>query len=148
MRFLGMICCLLVLPCLGLWGQEQEEPPEALDTLKTESGLTYIRYQAGEGTEHPEEGDKVVLSYYGMLEDGTVFGSSEKHGPIKFKIGKGKVIPGWEEGVQLMTKGEVGLLIVPPEMGYGKKGYPDKKNPEKSIPPEATLYFDVKLLDF
>jgi len=88
-----------------------------------------------------KSGDKLVVHYVGKLTDGTVFDSSVARGtPFEFVIGKGTVIRGWEKGLIGMKAGERKTLRVPPEDGYGTRGAPP------TIPPNATLVFDVELL--
>ena len=86
-------------------------------------------------------GDTVVLSYVGVLPDGTVFDSTEKQGgkPLVFTVGQGQLIPGFERGVLGMQEGGRRLLAIPPVLGYGAQG----KGP---VPPNATLIFDVQLV--
>jgi peptidylprolyl isomerase len=77
----------------------------------------------------------------GQLLDGTTFDSSIDRGkPAVFKVGQ--VIPGWNEALMAMKKGEKRLLIIPPALGYGTKGYPGV------IPPDSWLVFEVELIDF
>ena len=107
---------------------------------KTDSGLRYVVLKEGSGAS-PEFGQSVTVHYTGTLLDGTVFDSSVKRGaPAQFKIGQ--VIEGWNEALATMKKGEKRTLIIPPELGYGKRGYPGV------IPPDSFLVFDVELLDF
>lgn len=88
-----------------------------------------------------ELGMLVAVHYQGRLTDGTVFDDSHKRGePISFTLGKGQVIPGWEQGIEGMTVGEKRVLTIPPELGYGAAGAGDV------IPPNATLVFDVELV--
>ena len=89
-------------------------------------------------------GDNVGVNYTGKLEDGTVFDSNTKHGggaPFNFALGEHHVIKCWEEGVALMTVGEKQTLTCPPEKAYGAKGAGGV------IPPNATLTFEVELLN-
>lgn len=108
----------------------------------TETGLYYVVTEEGNG-EHPEVGKPVTMHYTGKLLDGTVFDSSvERDEPFQFVLGVGQVIPGWDEGVQLMTKGEKGVLYIPYYLGYGERQAGDK------IVPFSNLIFDVELIDF
>ncbi len=111
------------------------------DAEKTESGLMYIVRQEGDGNGSPKMGSTVTCHYEGTLLDGTLFDSSIKRGePIDFQIGQ--VIQGWNEALMSMTKGEKRTLIIPPELGYGERGYPGV------IPENAYLIFEVELIDF
>lgn len=104
----------------------------------TESGLQYQLISAGQGERHPTADSRVRVHYEGSLLDGTVFDSSYARGePITF--GLNQVIPGWTEGLQLMTEGEKRRLFIPAELGYGDRS-------AGKIPPGSLLIFDVELL--
>ncbi|KAF4370304.1 hypothetical protein G4B88_012988 [Cannabis sativa] len=106
-------------------------------------GLKKKLIKEGEGWDTPETGDEVEVHYTGTLLDGTKFDSSRDRGtPFKFTLGQGQVIKGWDEGIKTMKKGENSLFTIPPEMAYGEAGSPD------TIPPNATLQFDVELLSW
>lgn len=95
----------------------------------------------GEGKE-AEPGMRIVVHYTGKLEDGTVFDSSVTRGqPFSFVLGEGRVIAGWEQGFAGMKVGGKRTLTIPPHLGYGERGAGGV------IPPNATLVFDVELLD-
>eukprot|EP00444_Apocalathium_aciculiferum_P071440 CAMPEP_0183579388 /NCGR_PEP_ID=MMETSP0371-20130417/143688_1 /TAXON_ID=268820 /ORGANISM="Peridinium aciculiferum, Strain PAER-2" /LENGTH=261 /DNA_ID=CAMNT_0025789901 /DNA_START=85 /DNA_END=867 /DNA_ORIENTATION=+ len=90
----------------------------------------------------PQLGDEVAVHFVGTLEGGHVFDDSRKRGgPFKFHLGLGEVIKGWDEGVATMWKGERALLTIDPELAYGPQGAGWK------IPPNATVQFDIELLD-
>ncbi|TDB68774.1 FKBP-type peptidyl-prolyl cis-trans isomerase [Arundinibacter roseus] len=116
-----------------------------LTAQKTESGLHYIVQTPGSGAT-PAQGDVVKVHYTGKLLDGKVFDSSignpQTGGkPIDFQVGVGMVIPGWEEGIMSMRKGEKRTLIIPSGLAYGSEG-------SGPIPANAVLLFDVELVDF
>lgn len=106
-----------------------------------DDGLRYEEVKEGTGAE-AKKGDTVKVTYVGMLDDGTVFDASKRHPPgyFSFKLGAGMVIQGWDEGVPGMKVGGERKLTIPPDLGYGSAGYPP------TIPPNATLIFDIKLL--
>jgi len=129
---------LHLAPCLIL---ALALPASTQDVRTTSSGLQYRVLEEGGGGASPQLGDRVTVHYTGTLTDGTVFDSSRTRGrPATFTLGR--VIPGWNEGLALMTRGARYELTIPPELGYGEQGAPPK------IPGGATLVFDVELLDF
>ena len=106
----------------------------------TPSGLRYKILNKGNG-DSPTKGNKVKVHYKGMLIDETVFDSSYKRNqPIEFNVGIGQVIPGWDEGIMLLKKGEKAKFIIPSNLGYGEAGAGGV------IPSNATLVFEVELL--
>jgi FKBP-type peptidyl-prolyl cis-trans isomerase len=118
---------------------------QAIDSLSkdfnvTDSGLRYKILNKSNG-DSPIKGDKVKVHYKGMLIDETVFDSSYKRNqPIEFNVGIGQVIPGWDEGIMLLKKGEKAKFVIPSNLGYGEAGAGGV------IPPNATLIFEVELL--
>ena len=89
------------------------------------------------------KGAFVTCHYHGTLMDGTVFDSSVKKGrPFKFQAGIGQVIKAWDEGMTQLRKGEKAILICPPDYAYGSRGAGGV------IPPNATLKFEVEMIDF
>ena len=108
---------------------------------KTESGLRYQFIQKGEG-KHAESGKTVSVHYEGSLENGKVFDSSyPRKKPIEFRLGQGQVIEGWDEGIALLKVGDKARFVIPSDLGYGPAGAGGV------IPPNATLIFDVELMD-
>jgi len=108
---------------------------------KAPAGLVKEDLKVGTGPE-AKKGDHVVVHYTGTLTDGTKFDSSlDRNEPFDFTLGAGMVIKGWDQGVAGMRKGGKRRLTIPPELGYGERGAPPK------IPPNATLLFDVELVD-
>lgn len=128
----------------------QEKPTDSVSIKKeemtpkeitTESGLKYIVLKEGTGSV-PKKGDMISTHYTGWLVNGTKFDSSVDRGePLQFQVGVGKVIKGWDEALLSMKVGEKRKLTIPGDLAYGKKGYPGV------IPPDATLIFDVELLE-
>ena len=107
--------------------------------VKTASGLVYKTIQPGRGPS-PKATDTVQCNYRGTLPDGKEFDASARHGgPATFQLNQ--VIPCWTEAVQRMKVGEKAKLVCPSEIAYGDRGTPDG-----SIPPGATLVFEVELL--
>lgn len=107
---------------------------------QTKSGLQYRDKVVGKGDE-ATAGQEATVHYTGWLPDGTKFDSSkDRNDPFAFRIGRRMVIAGWDEGVAGMRVGGVRQLVIPAELGYGKRGAPP------DIPPNATLVFDVELL--
>ena len=107
----------------------------------TPSGLRYIIHEVGDAGTMPKQGDQASVHYYGMLDaDAKMFDSSFKSGqPYQFPLGVGQVIPGWDEGIQLLNKGGKATLYIPASLGYGAAGSPPV------IPENADLIFYVEL---
>lgn len=109
--------------------------------VTTPSGLKYTDTKVGTGAE-AKAGQTATVHYTGWLTDGKKFDSSKDRGqPFSFPLGGGRVIKGWDEGVQGMKVGGVRRLTIPPQLGYGPSGAGGV------IPPNATLVFEVELLD-
>ncbi|SFA85877.1 peptidyl-prolyl cis-trans isomerase A (cyclophilin A) [Flavobacterium swingsii] len=108
---------------------------------KTESGLRYKMIQKGSGKK-AENGKTVSVHYEGSLESGKVFDSSyPRKKPIDFRLGQGQVIEGWDEGIALLQVGDKARFVIPSHLAYGSRGAGG------AIPPNATLIFDVELMD-
>jgi FKBP-type peptidyl-prolyl cis-trans isomerase len=111
----------------------------------TSSGLKYIILEKGGTGRKPQKGEFIAANYYGLLADtGKMFDSSYKRGRIvNFAVGKGGagIMKGWDEGLQLMEKGDKAVFLMPSELAYGSQGIPDY------VPPDANLIFYIDLLD-
>ena len=109
------------------------------DFETTESGLQYTILEQGDG-EQALPGQVVAVHYTGWLEDGSSFDSSIDRGqPFSFALGRGMVIPGWDEGIAYLRVGDKARLVIPSELAYAEAGRP-------GIPPDSTLIFDVELV--
>ena len=111
-----------------------------IHSQKTSSGLAYIIEKQGDGAK-AEAGKTVTVNYTGKLLDGKVFDSSLNPGrtPLSFKLGRGQVIKGWDEGIALFNVGGKGTLIIPSTLAYGARA-------AGSIPPNSILIFDIEVL--
>ena len=124
----------------------KKQADEEMDKLaagfeQTASGLRYQIIQKGNGKQ-AEKGRTVSVHYKGMLPNGQVFDSSyTRKQPIDFPLGKGHVISGWDEGIALLQVGDKARFVIPSNLGYGERGAGGV------IPPNATLIFDVELMD-
>ncbi len=139
---------LIVTTLLALAFQSQADTTQNRTQTMTLNGMTIIDNHIGKGAV-AKNGNTVVVHYTGWLYDPTApenkgqkFDSSVDRGePFSFMLGAGRVIPGWDEGVAGMQVGSKRTLVIPPELGYGNRGA------GRVIPPNATLIFDVELLD-
>ena len=117
-----------------------EETGPSGKEVTTSSGLQYVEITIGTGAT-AKAGQTVSVHYTGWLENGNKFDSSVDRGqPFSFPLGAGRVIKGWDEGVQGMQVGGKRKLIIPSNLGYGARGAGG------AIPPHATLIFEVELL--
>ena len=120
-------------------------PPEpwndaGYEIVTTQTGLQYVDFEVGTG-DHPRVGGMVLVHYTGYLDDGTIFDTTwYRPVPIEFEVDPDVLIAGWLEGLLSMHAGGKRKLIVPPHLGYGKKGF------GKTVPPNATLTFDIELI--
>ena len=110
------------------------------DVVKTKSGLLYKVLKKGNGGVSPTESQVVTVHYEGKLTDGTVFDSSFTRG-VPAKFGVNQVIPGWVEGLQLMSVGDEYEFVIPANLAYGQNGIPNV------IPPNSVLIFKVNLIE-
>jgi len=133
-----LLLALALTPLLGTAAMANTVKEQVVTTT---TGLKYMDKVVGTGAS-PSKGNLVTVHYTGTLANGKKFDSSLDRGkPFTFVIGKGQVIKGWDEGVATMKVGGKRKLIIPPELGYGNRGA------GRVIPPNATLNFDVELLD-
>ena len=130
---LSVLFGIFILPLAGHAGEEE--------MVTTPSGLQYADLVVGKGRE-AHAGETAKVHYTGTLVDGTKFDSSkDRNNPFSFRLGAGHVIKGWDEGVEGMKIGGTRKLVIPSELGYGARGA------GSAIPPNATLIFEVELLD-
>jgi FKBP-type peptidyl-prolyl cis-trans isomerase len=120
----------------------KDKPEEKV--IKTASGLQYVDIKVGDGAE-AKKGDTVQVHYVGTLKDGKKFDANVAgDDPFEFKLGVGKVIKGWDEGVAGMKVGGKRKLLIPPDLAYGADGV--KEGGKVIIPPNAELIFEVELV--
>jgi peptidylprolyl isomerase len=116
-------------------------PRPTSPAITTPSGLTYLITKKGTGPQL-KAGDMVVMNYTGMFTNGVKFDSSyDRNEPLEFKLGAGRVIKGWDEGVSKLRVGDHAILVIPGKLAYGPRGIPN------AIPPDATLIFIVEVVD-
>src|ERR1700722_1049744 len=150
-KYIAAIAIMMALAASFVLAQSATKKPAASNTnaptkvvgngVRTPSGLIYWDIRVGNG-ETAKEGSRVRVHYTGWLPNGKKFDSSVDAGtPFDFRIGNGEVIKGWEEGITGMRVGGKRQLHIPPSLAYGADGTPDG-----SIPPNATLIFDIHLL--
>ena len=140
---LGIVVGVAVLAVLAAACAQSQAPSGGGggDEVTTTSGLKYQDTKVGTGTE-AKAGQTAVVHYTGWLTNGTKFDSSKDRGqPFTFPLGGGRVIKGWDEGVQGMKVGGTRKLTIPANLGYGAQGAGGV------IPPNATLVFEVDLLE-
>ncbi len=139
-KLLVALVILLALPFAACTKKDDTSAGSGAATT-TAGGLKFEELKAGSGAE-AMPGKTVTVHYTGWLTDGTKFDSSvDRQEPFSFNLGSGQVIKGWDQGVQGMKLGGKRKLTIPPELGYGIQGAGGV------IPPNATLVFEVELLD-
>lgn len=145
-KFLSLIICgVITTTSFAQKKESKKEPSKEKLKLETEyttpSGLKYTFKQFGKGP-LAKAGDNVSVHYVGKLADGKQFDSSrDRNQPLKFPLGTGRVIKGWDEGIALLHVGDKALFTIPPQLGYGDKAMGDV------IPANSTLYFEVELME-
>jgi peptidylprolyl isomerase len=145
MRLMVTLAALVLTGIVSMVSDDSASAQSAAKPLTTASGLQMIDTKVGTGAS-PRQNQTAIVHYTGWLYEngakGKKFDSSVDRGqPFEFPIGTGRVIPGWDEGVGTMKVGGKRTLIIPPALGYGARGAGGV------IPPNATLIFDVELLD-
>ncbi len=131
------------------WSEGLEQKPEAATGPKSENtqvgagNLVIEILKNSSGSEEAKTGDQLTVNYIGWLADGIKFDSSLDRGePFIFQLGAGQVIKGWDHGLRGMKIGEKRKLIIPPNLAYGNQGAEGG-----AIPPQATLIFEIELLE-
>lgn len=140
-RYLFLLLCLSFCP-VALLAQTET------DTLRSPSGMPYVYLKKGEGKK-AEKGRKVKVHYIARYTNGTIFETTFTDGyPMKFTLGDGSVVKGWEEMLQLMAAGDKVSVLVPANLGYGSKGvlHPDDKE-AYIIPPDTPVIFEIELVE-
>jgi FKBP-type peptidyl-prolyl cis-trans isomerase len=147
LRILAVACALVVAPVL-LHAQREKLPPDDLDIVenkwpdakKSNTGIRYVVEQPGKGP-LLAPGDMVMVNYTGSLLSGKVFDRAiDKLHPFTFRVDRNEVIEGWDQILQLMRPGAKWIIIIPPELGYGRRGNPPR------VPGFSTLVFEIEVL--
>jgi len=142
-KFIVALICLFFIYTFEVEAQTRRRTPPRSSSaaITTPSGLTYLITKKGTGPQL-KAGETVVLNYTGTLTNGVKFDSShDGKEPLAFKLGAGKVIKGYDEGVSKLHVGDHAILIIPGKLAYGPNGIPNV------IPPNATLIFIIEVLD-
>lgn len=118
-------------------------PQKPTSTSAIEERIPITTLKPGDAIHFPKKGDSCLLHYTGFLENGAVFDSSyNRDRPICIVIGLDQVIPGWDDVIVRMSRGQKARVEIPPDMAYGERGYPP------IIPPLATLTYELELISF
>ena len=139
LRIGAIALVLLIAGSAVIYVITRQANPAAAE-VTTPSGLKYVELKAGDGPT-PRAGQTVVVNFTGTLEDGTPFDSTNGKPPAQFRVGVGELIKGWDEGLMSMKVGGRRKFTIPSNLAYGVMGRPPK------IPPNATLLFDIELLN-
>src|SRR5262245_46517923 len=141
-KLIVALICLFSVYTFKVEAQRKRRPPRSSSAaITTPSGLTYLITKKGTGP-LLKAGDTVILHYTGTLTNGVKFDSSHDHNePLSFKLGAGRVIKGWDEGVAKLHVGDHAILVIPGKLAYGPEGV------SNVIPPDSTLIFIVEVLD-
>lgn len=147
LRILAVACALIAAPVI-LHAQREKLPPDDLDIVegkwpdakKSNTGIRYVVEMPGSGP-LLAPGDKIMVVYTASLLNGKVFDRVlDRVHPLTFRVDRGEVIEGWDQILQMMRPGAKWIVIVPPELGYGRRGNPPR------VPGYATLVFDVEIV--
>ncbi|KAI0227642.1 Peptidyl-prolyl cis-trans isomerase FKBP1B [Lamellibrachia satsuma] len=134
-------CEWLLSVCMSPGGVSEGIGQLKRQQILQKMGVTVETLAHGDGCTYPKDGQTVVVHYTGMLEDGKKFDSSRDRNQVfKFRVGKGEVIKGWDEGIKQMSVGQRAKITCTSDCAYGKMGHPG------IIPPNSTLVFDIELL--
>jgi FKBP-type peptidyl-prolyl cis-trans isomerase len=147
LRIFAVVCALVAAPVL-LHAQREKLPPDDLDIVETkwpgaQKSNTGIRYVVEEPGKGPllVPGDLIMVNYTASLLNGKVFDKvKDKLHPLSFRVDRGDVIEGWDQILQLMRPGAKWIVIIPPELGYGRHGNPPR------VPGDSTLVFEIEVL--
>lgn len=135
-----LLYALLFLVATGGYAQ-------SADTIVTSSGLKYVVLKRGQGAT-PTKSARVAVNFTGKFKNGHIFDTSALDGkPLKLRLGKGELIPAWEEILPLMQAGTQLIMLVPAALGYGPAGLLDEEDRYK-VPPNTDLIFQMELVSF
>lgn len=147
LRILAVALALVAAPVL-LHAQREKLPPDDLDFVerkwpdarKSNTGIRYVVEEPGRGP-LLVPGDQIMVNYVASLLNGKVFDrDTDKLHPLTFRVDRGDVIEGWDQILQMMRPGAKWIVIVPPELAYGRRGNPPR------VPSNATLVFEIEVL--
>lgn len=142
---IASVAALLSLGAASAAGTDETPTPTDEPWVELKKGLKIRDLEIGEGDE-VRRGSRITARYAGWLEDGTLFDTNRKGSTQVMQLGVGQVIKGWDVGLVGMKEGGVRQLLVPPKLGYGKRGVPGRPGQPPRIPKDATLLFEVEIL--